>query len=99
MFRFLRISFIAILFFLTGCISKGESELSKALSAAVKQKKVSQTKMNSIMKEYDMLRDKDRDISRKYLEEILNALEMGGDSSHIDVVRRLVVQEDGKAKV
>ena len=96
MFRFLRISCIAILFFLTSC---SESELSKALTEAVKQKKVSQRKMDSIMKEYEMLRDKDRDISRKYVDGILNALEMGGDSSHIDVVRRLVVEEDGKVKV
>src|SRR5688500_13470426 len=99
MFRFLRISYITILFFLTACGTKGESELSKALSGAVKQKKVSQRKMDSIMKEYDMLREKDRDISRKYVEGIFNALEMGGDSSHVDVVRRLVVEEDGKAKV
>jgi hypothetical protein len=99
MFRFMKISFIVILFFVSGCGSKGESRLSKALSGAVKQKKVSQKKMDSIMKEYDMLLEKDRDVSRKYVDGILNALEMGGDSSHIDVVRRLISVKDGKAKV
>ena len=98
MFSFLRISFIAFLF-LTSCGTQGESELSKALSGAVKEKKVSQRKMDSIMKEYETLRDRDREASRKYVDGILNALEMGGDSSHIDVVRRLVEEKNGKAKV
>jgi hypothetical protein len=99
MFRFLRISFVVIFFFFTGCGTQGESDLSKALSDAVRQKKVSQRKMDSIMKEYDMLRDEDMDITRKYVEAILNALKMGGDSSHIDVVRRMLAVEDGKVRV
>ena len=98
MFSFVRLSFIAFLL-VSSCGIKGESELSKALSGAVKENKVSQRKMNSIIKEYEMLRDRDRETSRKYVDGILNALKMGGDSSHIDVVRRLLVEEDGKAKV
>ena len=97
MLRSLFILLIAILT-LSGCGTKGESELSKALSGAVKEKKVSQRKMDSIMKEYETLQDRDKKISRKYVESILNALKMGGDSSHIDVVRKLVAG-DGEASV
>ena len=82
------------------CSSKGESQLSKALSAAVKEHKISPELKTSILKEYDLVRDEDRTKAREYVVQVLNAIEMGGDSSHIDVARRQVVESlKHKAKV
>ena len=89
---------LIIVWFLTlvlgagACISKGESQLSKALSAAVKERKLSAQKMDTILKEYDEVREKDRDKAREYVLQVINAIDMGGDSTHIDVARRSVVK-------
>jgi predicted solute-binding protein len=83
--------FVFLLVLALGC-SKGESQLSKALSTAVKEKKVSMKKMESILQEYEKLHDEDKIIAREYLNQILNAIEMGGDSTHIDVVRRQILR-------
>ena len=47
--------------------------------------------MEYILREYDAIRDEDKGKAREYAVEVLNAIEMGGDSSHIDVVRRHLV--------
>jgi len=99
MFRSLRIFVIVLLIFPAGCGSGGNSKLSDTLSRAVTEKKISQRKVESIMKEYEMLREKDGEIARKYADQIITAVEMGGDSSHIDAVRRLVAGKNGKVKV
>lgn len=83
--------FLLIMAF-ASCTSKGESELSKALSAAVKENKISVKKKESILKEYDFVREEDRDKAREYVLQVTTAIEMGGDSSHIDVARRQVVK-------
>lgn len=99
MLKILRILSFLFLFMLSGCFTKGESQLSKALSGAVKEKKVSKKKMESILKEYEMLRDDDRNKARVYAEQIIQAIEMGADSSHIDVIRRKLSRESVKVSV
>ncbi|MEX2232569.1 MAG: hypothetical protein WD824_10440 [Cyclobacteriaceae bacterium] len=94
MSRVVTLCFI-LLFLLRSCTSASQSELSKALTSAVKEKKISPKKMESILREYDMLRDDDNKKAREYAVQVLNAIEMGGDSSHIDVVRRQVVGSKG----
>jgi hypothetical protein len=89
------IPLLLILLLLGSCTSASHSELTKALTSAVKEKKISQKKMVSILREYDMLRDDDNKKAREYAVQVLNAIEMGGDSSHIDVVRRQVVGSKG----
>jgi len=98
MFRSLQI-FVLISFCLGSCGSPGTSKLSDALAKAVKEKKISEKKVESIMKEYELLRDRDKTIARKFADQILTAIQMGGDSSHIDAVRRSVAAKDGKIKV
>ena len=77
---------------LGSCTSKGQSRLSKALSAAVKENKISEKQKESILKEYDFVQEEDRGKAREYVVHVINAIEMGGDSSHIDVARKQVVQ-------
>src|SRR5687768_5873021 len=94
------ILFLVITMAVGGCTSKGQSQLSKALSAAVKENKISGEKMESILKEYDFVREEDKTKAREYLVQVLNAIEMGGDSSHIDVARKQVLERlKPKAKV
>ena len=82
-----------------GCSSKGESSLTKALTGAVKEKKISPKKMEKILAEYDKLREEDKKVANEYVNIVRNAIEMGGDSSHIDAARKQVLQRaDGKAK-
>lgn len=81
-----------ILWLSGGCSSGGESRLSKALSLAVKEKKVTQKKLDTILLEYNTLWDDDKKKAREYVTQILNAIEMGGDSSHIDAVRRQMLK-------
>ena len=81
------------------CSSKGESALSKGLSLAVKEKKLTQKKMEYILTEYDKLRDDDKSKAREYVDQVLNAIEMGGDSTHIDAARRQVLRRQGERKV
>lgn len=98
--RVLTLSLVFILATATRCSFTGESELSKALSTAVKEKKLSAKKKEYILDEYDRLRDEDRTKAREYSEAVVNAVEMGGDSTHIDVARRQVIdQKIDKAKV
>ena len=79
--------FFIILLVFTGCTSKSHSALDKALTAAVKDHKISEKKMQDILKEYEILQDRDDDKAKEYVLKLINTIEMGGDSSHIDVVR------------
>ena len=83
---------LVVLLFCGSCTPPGQSKLSKALTAAVKEKKISEKGMETILKEYDYIRKEDRDKAREYVTLVLSAIEMGGDSSHIDVVRQRVVR-------
>jgi len=89
--RFFSINLLLLLLLLVGCTTKSQSALTKALTSAVKEKKISLKKMEYILREYDAIRDEDKGKAREYAVEVLNAIEMGGDSSHIDVVRRHLV--------
>jgi hypothetical protein len=91
--RALTLSLAFILSTATGCSFEGESQLSKALSIAVKEKKLSAKKKEYILSEYDKLRDDDKSKAREYLKGVVNAVEMGGDSTHIDAARRQVINE------
>ena len=84
--RFLLI--VLMLFFLAGCSSGSESKLDKALTSAVKDRKLSEKKKQSILAEYNRLMEQDRAKAHQYVETILNAIQMGGDSTHIDVARK-----------
>lgn len=72
--------------------SPGESRLSGALSTAVKEKKVSERKRQALLNEYENLSRHDAEKARRFVESILNAIEMGGDSTHIDVARQQVLK-------
>lgn len=91
------LTFFLMLFILAAC-SKGESTLSKALTAAVKERKLTQKKMEYILAEYDELRDDDKQKAREYFDQVLNAIEMGGDSTHIDVARKQVLRKQKTKK-
>jgi hypothetical protein len=94
------VAFLLACFLSGGCFSKGESSLSKALSGAVKEKRISARKMENILAEYDKLRDEDKKVAHDYVNVVLTAIEMGGDSSHIDAARKQVLQRvNPKAKV
>jgi hypothetical protein len=96
----MRVYAIIFIFVISGaCSSKGESALSKGLAVAVREKKITQKKMEYILAEYDKLRDEDKTKAREYVDEVLNAIEMGGDSTHIDAARRLVLRRQGERKV
>jgi hypothetical protein len=78
-----------ILLILSGCGFKGHSDLEQALSLAVKEGKLSEKKKVIILKEYEILRDEDKERARTYVEQVVRSVEMGGDSTHIDAVRKL----------
>jgi hypothetical protein len=83
-----------------GCSSRGESQLSKALNLALREKKISQKKIESIITEYNKIREDDKEKAQEYVTQVLNAIEMGGDSSHIDAARRQILKKkSSKAKV
>lgn len=73
----------------SACTSKGHSDLDKALSVAVKENKLSEKKKEIILKEYEILRKEYPERAKIYVDQVVKAVEMGGDSSHIDAVRRL----------
>lgn len=89
-----------ILLLTAGCSSEGESRLSKALNLAVKEKKITREKLEIILVEYNSVWDDDRKKAQEYVTQILSAIEMGGDSSHIDAARRQVLKsKPAKSKV
>ena len=91
--------FLGILLLVSACASKGGSALSEALVRAVKEKKISEKKMENILTEYDKLRDEDKSKARQYVEQVVSAIEMGGDSTHIDVARKFVLRRQGQKEV
>lgn len=94
------VSFLLVCFLVGACVSKDESKLTKALSGAVKDQKISAEKMERILAEYDKLREEDKKIAHDYASVVLNAIEMGGDSSHIDAARKQMLRRvNGKVKV
>jgi hypothetical protein len=95
MFLLLSRFLIAVLLVGAGCTAISESNLSKALSAAVREDKISRKKMESVLKEYEALREQDGKKAHEYAMKVIEAIEMGADSSHIDVVRRQVAGSKG----
>lgn len=94
------LSFLFVCFLAGACVSKDESNLSKALTGAVKDQKISAQKMESILAEYGKLREEDKKVAHDYANVVLNAIEMGGDSSHIDAACKQVLRRvNGKVKV
>lgn len=91
--------FFSILLLTAGCSPGGESQLTKALNLAVKEEKITQKKLESILVEYNKIRVDDKKVAHEYVTQILSAIEMGGDSSHIDVVRRQVLKSKPEANV
>lgn len=83
---------LSVLALAGACFSGGESKLSKALTVAVKEKKISQKKVETILTEYEKIRDDDKKKAQEYVTQVLNAIEMGGDSSHIDAARRQILK-------
>lgn len=82
---------IIILLLFTGCTSKSYSDLNKALAAAVKDQKISNKKMRDILQEHEILIDRDDVKAREYGLKLLNVIEMGGDSTHLDVIRKQIL--------
>ncbi len=87
--RHLTVSCFLIFMIAGSCATKGHTDLAEALTIAVKEKKLSDKKKEIILKEYDILRHEDKEKAKTYVEQVVKAVEMGGDSSHIDAVRRL----------
>lgn len=85
----LLLSFLALA---GACFSGGESKLSKGLTVAVKEKKITQEKVETILAEYENIRDDDKKKAQEYVTQVLSAIQMGGDSSHIDAVRRQILK-------
>ena len=83
---------LSVLALAGACFSGGDSKLSKALTVAVKEKRISQKKVETILTEYDKIRDDDKKKAQEYVTQVLNAIEMGGDSSHIDAARRQILK-------
>lgn len=81
------------------CIPGSPSELTRSLNIALKEKKISAQKMESILEEYQQLKKRDKDIAREYVLKIVSAIEMGADSTHIDVLRRRMVRPPVKVEV
>lgn len=86
------------LLFSAACTSEGPSALRNSLRDAVQEKRLSADKMEKILQEYEALREKDPEKAREYVLRIVSAIEMGGDSSHIDVVRKQVQPRGDKMK-
>ncbi len=84
---------ISMIFFLAACANKGSSALSDALTTAVKEKKLSPKKKEFILAEYDKIRDQNKVKAREYAGQVITAIQMGGDSSHIDAARMQVLRE------
>jgi hypothetical protein len=91
MSSFLIKCFVLIFLLGIGCSSESDSDLGKALTSAVKDRKLSEKKMRDILEEHRFLDDHDRQKAREYVLKILNVIKMGGDSSHIDLARRQVL--------
>ena len=85
-------SVILITLLFAAC-SAGHSELKKSLSSAVKDNKVSALAMEKILEEHEMLREEDRKNARTFADQVITALKMGADSSHLDVIRRRFIKE------
>lgn len=86
------LSFLFTGFLAGACVSQDESKLSKALTGAVKDQKISAQKMDKILAEYHKLREEDEKVAHDYANVVLNAIEMGGDSSHIDAACKQVLR-------
>ncbi len=84
---------IGMIFFVAACATKGSSALSDALTTAVKEKKISPKKKEFILAEYDKIRDQDKAKAHEYAGQVITAIEMGGDSTHIDAARMQVLRE------
>ncbi len=88
---------LALLF--GSCSSQGHSKLEKALSSAVADEKLSPRDQDAILEEYSALRDENKKKASEYAEQIVTAIELGADSSHIDVVRRQFVKKNLPPKI
>lgn len=84
-------SCLVILLLFAGCVSKSNSELTKVLNSAVADRKLSEKKMKNILNEYEMLVESDKAKAREYAAKLIKAIEMGADSSHLEVVRKEVM--------
>jgi nicotinamide riboside kinase len=94
----LLLSFLLMSLLLGGC-SKGKSQLADALAKAVKEKRISEKKVETIIEEYNTIKDEDKVKANAYVKMILSAIDMGGDSTHIDAVRRLAKKSAGKKEL
>lgn len=92
--RFFAVCLILVLMAGYGC-TKSHSALNKALTAAVKDKKLSEKKMHAILAEHEFMLDGSHEKTGEYVERIVKTIDMGGDSTHIDVVRHQIL---GKPK-
>ena len=91
--------YLSVLLSVSACTTKGSSTLSDALSEAVKEKKISARKMESILSEHERISDQDKLKGREYVNQVVGAIEMGGDSTHIDAARRNVLGKIPEKKV
>lgn len=89
----LRTFFIfSLILSLSACGSHGSSALSDALDTAIKEKRLTVKKKEFILTEYRKLRDEDKVKAREYVDQIVSAVKMGGDSTHIDAARMQVIR-------
>ena len=52
--------------------------------------------MENVLEEYQKLKDDDRKRASEYALQVLSAIEMGGDSTHIDAATKTVLKRTGE---
>lgn len=82
---------LAIVLIITSCSGKGSFEL--RLEAAVKDRMLTISKSHKVLAEYDSLLEHDKSRASTYAKRIREILDVGGDSSHVDLVRRQVFRQ------
>jgi hypothetical protein len=83
---------ISLLLLVVAVIScrKGEDAFTRPLDQAIKERKISKQKALQIRQEYAKLPDT---LQNKYVKAVTAILEAGGDSTHVDVVRRRLIRK------
>lgn len=82
---------LIVFLFALGCTAK--DPLAKPLKAALADRKITKNKVSEIQKEYATLNDKDSEKAEEYVKRVTAVIEIGGDSSHIDLVRKQVLSK------
>lgn len=84
-----------ILFIITLSCKKKNDPISEPLSNAFIEGKISNAKLSEILKEYAEVSVKDDSLGNIYVEMIIEVIDGGGDSTHIDKAREKFLKANG----